>query len=166
MDLEDFKWLDDLTGSAPDLEELGKMADCLSKEAIKLENEEASGAMVGAEQEDMEPPGTPEPTPEDEPAAYVVKDEYIIITVPTDTDEDMVCTEDGVLLVDHDMKPLCQDHDVNDDSSSSISVASPSRMSDCETDYFVPSNSDSDLGYDSLDSPESNNLKMLFPELL
>lgn len=37
VDLEDFKWLDDLANTDANLEELGKMAESLSKEAIKLE---------------------------------------------------------------------------------------------------------------------------------
>lgn len=171
MDLEDFKWLDELTESATNLEELGKMAESLSKESIKLEREEAAKAteLVGTQPTCVESIGSDEirnddvkTKEEDEPTSYVVKDEYIIITVPSD--DEIIDTDQDEIIIG---EPVHDDIDMLSEDSSSYSsmpAASPSMsISESDTDYFCPS---SDLGYDSLDSPDTNNIKMLFPELL
>ncbi|BES97838.1 X-box Hypothetical protein protein 1 [Nesidiocoris tenuis] len=160
-----FKWLDELAESAVDLEELGRMADSLSEEGrkIKIEEEAQTAELVGPQPKSLE---SDREVVVGEPASYDVKDEYIIITVPAD-DSDIISDCEEIVCTDDDVEIITEDDSLSCSSPLLSSGGSPAAV-DYDTDYFqANSTSESDLGYDSLDSPDSNHhLKMLFPALL
>lgn len=166
MDLDNLDWFNEVNES--NLEELEKIAESLSQEALVLDAKEARTEetnLVGSDAEELEsywinkdtsyPPAITVTDVDDEElddAVYVNDSNLIIITVPPDEEDSFIIEE----------------------TFSSNPTPSPAMLSDSESEGFVtmmsPSvieDSYSDFGYESLDSPPFNDpLPELFPELL
>lgn len=139
--------------------------------------------LVGTVPEIMEPSNAVPSLEVDESRTTMDSSDVIIITVPTTPSSESIFVEDAVEEVEtlevvrHDTllsPPSKTDTDSECDYlsyyspadsqsfSDSISLHSPSSDKNC-TDF---TDSYSDMGYESLDSPPSENLKLLFPELM
>lgn len=163
FDFDDFDWLDE-TNEALDLNELSKFADSLSEKAMELEAEDKAVEMVGTNAEKLE----------------------------STRDTDMVCTLDASLPLEDKQEPMhsnaidlhsdiiiinvpsADDLTIEDAIEEVITVEEhcdamfqPENCSSSDESYSEV-DAHSDLGYESLDSPGSDNssLQVLFPELL
>jgi hypothetical protein len=163
----DLDWLED-TPQTPDLEELEKLADFLSEQAAKCDTPDESKPVP----ETIVPPKEVEPCPpvpsipEAKTAVSVEpfpSDGVILITVPS--------TADGIYIEDAVEEVVSNEEEEEYLVDKTTSLSPPSSFASDETDmcHELASLTDSDHGYESLDSPVSDgyeSLQQLFPELL